>query len=136
MVQVGYAIIGSTGVIGTVHIHALRQLDTCRLVGVYARTQVSLRQQATALGVKPYAALRASARRVMRPQTKAGSQLDALVGPRSLEESSDKGHVVTSPYCSRRSDHGVHASAGELTEIADLHPIVVNERPKNIGILR
>ena len=57
MVQVGYAIIGSTGVIGQVHIHALRQLDTCRLVGVYARTQASLRQQAAALGVKPYAAL-------------------------------------------------------------------------------
>jgi hypothetical protein len=57
------------------------------------------------------------------------------VGPRSLEESSDNGHVVTGSYCSRRSDHGVHPSAGELTEIADLHPIVVNERPQNIGIL-
>ena len=61
--------------------------------------------------------------------------MQALIGPRSLGESSDKGHVVTSSYGSRRSDHGVYASAGELTEIADLHPIVVNERPKNIGIL-
>jgi predicted dehydrogenase len=57
LVQVGYAIIGSTGVIGKVHLHALSQLDTCRLVGVYARTQESLRQQATELGAKPYTAL-------------------------------------------------------------------------------
>ena len=57
MVQVGYAIIGSTGVIGKVHLHALSQLDTCRLVGVYARMQESLRQQATELGAKPYTAL-------------------------------------------------------------------------------
>lgn len=57
MAQVGYAIIGSTGVIGKVHIDALSQLDNCRLVGVYARTPEPLRQQAAALGVKPYAAL-------------------------------------------------------------------------------
>ena len=66
----------------------------------------------------------------------AGSgHLQPMVGPRSLEESSDKGHVVTRSYCSRHSDHRVHASAGELTEVANLHPIVMNERPKNIGIL-
>jgi hypothetical protein len=43
--------------------------------------------------------------------------------------------VVTSSYCSRRSDHGVHASAGEWTDIANWHPIVLNERAKNIAIL-
>jgi hypothetical protein len=43
--------------------------------------------------------------------------------------------VVTSSYGSRRSDHGVHASAGELTEVADWPPIVVHECPQNIGIL-
>ena len=48
---------GSTGVIGKVHIHAISQLDNCRLVGVYARSQAPLKQQAAALGVKPYAAL-------------------------------------------------------------------------------
>ena len=62
-------------------------------------------------------------------------RLHCFVGPRILEESLDNGHVVTSAYGSRGSDHGVHASAGELTEIADLHPIVVNEHPQNIGIL-
>jgi hypothetical protein len=36
---------------------------------------------------------------------------------------------------SRRSDHGVDPSARELAEIADLHPVVANERPKNIRIL-
>ena len=30
--------------------------------------------------------------------------------------------AVTNPYCSRRSDHGVHPSARELAEIADLLP--------------
>ena len=43
--------------------------------------------------------------------------------------------AVTNPYCSRRGDHGVHSSARELAEIADLHSIVANERPKNIRIL-
>ena len=52
-----------------------------------------------------------------------------------LGESSDNGHVIASSYCSRRSDHRVNPGAGELTEIADLHPIVANERPKNVGIL-
>jgi hypothetical protein len=37
---------------------------------------------------------------------------------------------------SRRSDHGVDPSARELADIADLHPVVANERPKNIRILR
>jgi hypothetical protein len=43
--------------------------------------------------------------------------------------------AVTDPYCSRRSDHGVDPSARELAEIADLHPVVANECPKNIRIL-
>jgi hypothetical protein len=55
--------------------------------------------------------------------------------PRGREESSDSGHVIASSYCSRRSDHRVNPGAGELSEIADLHPIVLNERPKNVGIL-
>jgi len=44
--------------------------------------------------------------------------------------------AVTNPNCSRRSDHGVHSCARELAEIANLHPIVANECPKNIRILR
>jgi len=63
-----------------------------------------------------------------------GRRLSCEVGPSSLEESSDHGHVVTSAYGSRRSDHGVHASAGELTDIANWHPIVLNERAKHIAI--
>jgi hypothetical protein len=43
--------------------------------------------------------------------------------------------AVTNSYCSRRSDHGVDPSAGELPEIADSHPVVANECPKNISIL-
>ena len=43
--------------------------------------------------------------------------------------------MIASSYCSRRSDHRVNPGAGELSEIADLHPIVLNERPKNVGIL-
>ena len=59
----------------------------------------------------------------------------AWSGPPELGESSDNGHVIASSYCSRRSDHRVNPGAGELSEIADLHPIVLNERPKNVGIL-
>lgn len=55
--KIGCAIVGSTGVIGNVHIQAISQLGHCQLVGVYARTQALLRQQAAELGVKPYAAL-------------------------------------------------------------------------------
>ena len=43
--------------------------------------------------------------------------------------------AVTNPYCSRRSDHGVDPSARELAEIADLHPVVANECPKDVRIL-
>ena len=57
MNPVGLAIIGSTGVIGRVHIDAIAQLDSCRLVGVNARTQPPLRQQAAELGVVSYPTL-------------------------------------------------------------------------------
>jgi len=55
--------------------------------------------------------------------------------PRGREVSSDNGDVIASSYRSRRSDHRINPGAGELTEVADLHPIVANERPKNVGIL-
>ena len=57
MNTVGLAIIGSTGVIGRVHIDAIAQLDSCRLVGINARTQQPLRQQAAELGVTAYPTL-------------------------------------------------------------------------------
>ena len=57
MDRIGYAIVGSTGAIGPVHIDAIKRLDNCRLIGVYARTQEPLRQQAHQLGVKSYASL-------------------------------------------------------------------------------
>ena len=57
MDELGLAVIGSTGVIGRVHIDALSQPDNCRLVGVNARSQEPLRQQASELGVKQYTSL-------------------------------------------------------------------------------
>lgn len=57
MEQVGLAIIGSTGVIGKTHIDAISQLSSCRLMGVSARRQEPLRQQASELGVKAYPTL-------------------------------------------------------------------------------
>lgn len=57
MDKIGYAIIGSTGVIGRVHIDAISQLDNCELVGVNARRQEPLREQASKLGVKCYPTL-------------------------------------------------------------------------------
>jgi hypothetical protein len=58
-----------------------------------------------------------------------------LALPTSAFLNSIEDDAVTNPYCSRRDDHGVHPSAMELAEIADLHPIVANECPKNIRIL-
>ncbi|MXY46597.1 MAG: Gfo/Idh/MocA family oxidoreductase [Chloroflexi bacterium] len=57
MNKVGLAIIGSTGIIGRVHIDAMRGLDTCRLVGIHARRQEPLRQQAEELGTRMYPTL-------------------------------------------------------------------------------
>ena len=57
MKVVGLAVIGSTGVIGKVHIDAIRRLDNCRLVGVHARRQDLLRRQADELQVACYATL-------------------------------------------------------------------------------
>ena len=57
MNTVGLAIIGSTGVIGRVHIDAIAQLDSCRLAGIHARTQRPLQRQAADLGVAAYPAL-------------------------------------------------------------------------------
>jgi UDP-N-acetyl-2-amino-2-deoxyglucuronate dehydrogenase len=55
--KVGLAVIGSTGVIGQVHIDAISKLESCRLVGVNARRQEPLRQQAKELKVARYATL-------------------------------------------------------------------------------
>lgn len=55
--KIGLAIIGSTGIIGRVHIDAIAQLDSCRLVGVNARRQEPLRQQALEQRVAMYASL-------------------------------------------------------------------------------
>ena len=38
MSNIGLAVIGSTGVIGRVHIDAINRLDNCRLVGITAQT--------------------------------------------------------------------------------------------------
>ena len=54
---VGVAVIGSTGVIGRVHIEAIAGLDNCRLIGVSARRQEALRRQARELGAAAYPAL-------------------------------------------------------------------------------
>lgn len=55
--EVGLAIIGSTGIIGRVHIDAIAQLDSCRVVGINARSQEPLRQQAMEQQVAMYATL-------------------------------------------------------------------------------
>jgi hypothetical protein len=55
---------------------------------------------------------------------------------KALRKSSDNGDMITSSHGSLRRDDSIHASAGELTEIADLQPIVMNEGPKNVDILR
>ena len=57
MAKVGLAVIGSTGIIGRVHIEAMRGLESCRLVGIHARRQEPLRQQADELGARMYPTL-------------------------------------------------------------------------------
>ena len=53
MNPINLALIGSTGIIGRVHIDAIAQLDNCRLAGVHARTQEPLQRQARELGATP-----------------------------------------------------------------------------------
>jgi len=55
--QIRLAIIGSTGVIGKTHIDAIDGLSSCRLVGLNARRQRPLYQQARELGVQAYPTL-------------------------------------------------------------------------------
>ena len=57
MRQIGLAIIGSTGIIGRVHIDAMRGLESCRLVGINARRQEPLKQQADELGTRLFPTL-------------------------------------------------------------------------------
>ena len=57
MDKVGLAVIGSTGIIGRVHIEAMRGLPSCRLVGIHARRQEPLHQQAEELGTRLYPTL-------------------------------------------------------------------------------
>ena len=57
MQQTGFAVIGSTGIIGQVHIDAINQLESCKLVGLTAQRQAPCRRQASDLGVKHYPAL-------------------------------------------------------------------------------
>ena len=57
MDSIGFAVVGSTGVIGRVHIDAINNVDGARLIGVSAVRPGPLRQQAEELGVKPYTSL-------------------------------------------------------------------------------
>ena len=57
MDRVGLAVVGSTGIIGRVHIDAISQLDSCALVGITARRQEPLRVQARELGTIAYPTL-------------------------------------------------------------------------------
>ena len=51
---VRFAIIGSTGAIGSTQIDAISQVSCAQLIGVHARTKSKLLSQADRLGVKPF----------------------------------------------------------------------------------
>ena len=51
MEQLRVVIVGSTGVIGQTHIEAINEIENCRLIGVTARRQELVRQQAIDLKV-------------------------------------------------------------------------------------
>ena len=57
MDRVGLAVVGSTGIIGRVHIDAISQLDSCALVGITARRQEQLGMQARELDTIAYPTL-------------------------------------------------------------------------------
>ncbi len=57
MDKVGLAVVGSTGIIGRVHIDAINRLDSCTLVGITARRQGPLRTQARELDTIAYPTL-------------------------------------------------------------------------------
>ena len=54
MSRIRYAVIGSTGMIGGVHIDAIRKLENAELVAVATRSAGPVGAQAASLGVKPY----------------------------------------------------------------------------------
>ena len=49
--------------------------------------------------------------------------------------SSGERHAVACMHCSPRFDNGVHARAGELACLTDFNPVVLTERPEDIGVL-
>ena len=57
MDRVGMAVVGSTGMIGRVHIEAINRLDSCRLVGITARRQGPLGVQARELATVAFPTL-------------------------------------------------------------------------------
>ena len=57
MDKVGLAVVGSTGIIGRVHIDAINRLDSCTLVGITARRQGPMGVQARELGTIAYPTL-------------------------------------------------------------------------------
>ena len=95
MDKAGLAVIGSTGIIGRVHIAAMGALSSCRLVGIHARRQEALRRQARELGVRAYPALD-----------------DALADP------DVDGVIIATPHPSHRDITAQAAAAGKhvLTE--------------------
>ena len=54
MDKVGLAIVGSTGAIGNTHIEGINNISSGKLVGIYARRQEPLMEQAVDLGVRAY----------------------------------------------------------------------------------
>lgn len=95
MNKAGLAVIGSTGIIGRVHIAAIGALPSCRLVGIHARRQEALRRQARELGVRAYRAID-----------------DALADP------DVDGIIIATPHPSHRAITAQAAAAGKhvLTE--------------------
>ena len=95
MDKVGLAVIGSTGIIGRVHIEAMRGLESCRLVGINARRQEPLRQQADELGTRLYPTL---------DDVLADDEVDAVViatpHPSHMEITTERGG--SGQACARR----------------------------------
>ncbi len=113
MNKIGLAIIGSTGVIGRVHIDAIAQLDSCRLVGVNARTQTPLKRQADELGVVAYPTL-------------DDALADSKVGAA----------VVATPHRSHAEITEKAASAGKHVLVEKPMSVTLSEADRMIGACR
>ena len=108
-----------------------------------SRVETSTRNIWDQARLTPYAALAATGISGFHPTfTLRPADITSSVRPCRFESgvhykraSSVESNAITYLQRSRRLDHGVHASARKLSDIADLNPVVPSERAEDVGVV-